>query len=42
MALFLILIKEDFTCLAEDQCYINTPRSLGQRQNLLQSKMFKQ
>ena len=24
MALFLILIKEDFTCLAEAQHYINT------------------
>lgn len=26
MALFLILIKEDFTCLAETQRYINIPK----------------
>lgn len=40
MALFLILTNENFACLAEAQGFINTLGSLGQSQNLMQSKML--
>lgn len=41
MVLFLILAKKDCIHLAEAQSLNNTLGSLGQRQNLMQSKMFK-
>lgn len=41
MALFLILTKEDLTCLAEAQGFSNILEGFGQRQALMQSSMFK-
>lgn len=41
MLLFFILTKKGFIRLAEAQGVINILRSLGQRRNLMESKMFK-
>lgn len=41
MVLFFILTKKGFIRLAEAQGVINILRSLGQRRNLMESKMFK-